>query len=58
MPLLEQKKPKLSLTFTCAVADFGERSTYQFTKRAYQKGAVLVQRKNKYVIILKIKIIP
>ena len=51
-PLLEQMEPKLSLTFTCTVADCGERSTHQFTKRAYQKGVVLVQCpkcKNRYV---------
>ena len=52
-PLLEQMEPKLSLTFTCTVSDCGERSTHQFTKRAYQKGVVLVQCpgcKNRYVI--------
>lgn len=46
-------EPKLSLTFTCTVSDCGERSTHQFTKRAYQKGVVLVQCpgcKNRYVI--------
>lgn len=48
---LEQIEPKLSLTFTCTVSDCGERSTHQFTKRAYQKGVVLVQCpgcKNRY----------
>ena len=52
-PLLEQMEPKLSLTFTCTVSDCGERSTHQFTKRAYQKGVVLVQCpgcKNRYVV--------
>jgi mitochondrial protein import protein ZIM17 len=47
----EQLEPKLSLTFTCTVPDCGERSTHQFTKRAYQKGVVLVQCpgcKNRY----------
>jgi len=52
-PLLEQMEPKLSLTFTCTVSDCGERSTHQFTKRAYQKGVVLVQCpgcKNRHLI--------
>ena len=55
-PLLEKMEPKLSLTFTCTVSDCGERSTHQFTKRAYQKGVVLVQCpgcKNRYVIFEK-----
>jgi len=46
-------EPKLSLTFTCTVSDCGERSTHQFTKRAYQKGVVLVQCpgcKNRHLI--------
>ena len=57
-PLLEQMEPKLSLTFTCTVSDCGERSTHQFTKRAYQKGVVLVQCpgcKNRYVLSQKKK---
>ena len=57
-PLLEQMEPKLSLTFTCTVADCGERSTHQFTKRAYQKGVVLVQCpgcKNRCVMLSKKK---
>ena len=59
-PLLEQMEPKLSLTFTCTVSDCGERSTHQFTKRAYQKGVVLVQCpgcKNRYVLSQKKKTI-
>ena len=50
----DQIEPKLSLTFTCTVSDCGERSTHQFTKRAYQKGIVLVQCpgcKNRYASI-------
>ena len=42
-PLPEQMELKLSLTFTCTVFDCGERSTHKFTKRAYQKGVILVQ---------------
>ena len=36
-------EPRLSLTFTCTVTDCGERSTHEFSKRAYTKGIVLVQ---------------
>ena len=39
----ESMEPRLSLTFTCTVTDCGERSTHQFTKRAYEKGIVIVQ---------------
>jgi len=49
----DQIEPRLSLTFTCTVSDCGERSTHQFTKRAYQKGIVLVQCpgcKNRHLI--------
>ena len=42
-PLPEPMEPRLSLTFTCTVTDCGERSTHQFTKRAYEKGIVIVQ---------------
>lgn len=55
VPLPQQIEPRLSLTFTCTVSDCGERSTHQFTKRAYQKGIVLVQCpgcKNRYVSTL------
>jgi len=31
------------MTFTCTVPDCGTRSTHEFTKRAYEKGIVLVQ---------------
>jgi mitochondrial protein import protein ZIM17 len=51
IPLLEQIEPKISLTFTCTVSGCGERSTHQFTRRAYEKGIVLVQCpgcKNRY----------
>jgi hypothetical protein len=58
---LHGTEPKLSLTFTCTVVDCGKRSTHQFTKRAYQKGVVLVECpgcKNRYVIIYKYIYIP
>lgn len=38
-----QLEPRLQLTFTCSVTDCSERSTHEFTKRAYQKGIVIVQ---------------
>ena len=45
-------EPRLSLTFTCTVSDCSERSTHQFTKRAYERGIVIVtcpKCKNKWV---------
>jgi protein import protein ZIM17 len=42
-PVGEPIEPRLSMTFTCTVKDCGERSTHQFTKRAYERGIVLVQ---------------
>jgi hypothetical protein len=36
-------KPKLSLTFTCTAGTCTTRSTHQFTKRAYEKGIVLIE---------------
>ncbi|KAF9010722.1 DNL zinc finger-domain-containing protein [Cyathus striatus] len=42
-PLPEQMEPKLQISFTCTVEKCGERSTHQFTKRAYTKGIVIVQ---------------
>lgn len=47
-------EPRLSLTMTCTVPDCHERSTHQFSKRAYERGIVLVtcpKCKNRYVII-------
>lgn len=42
-PIAEEvSEPRLSLTFTCTVPDCSERSTHEFTKRAYQRGIVLV----------------
>lgn len=35
-------EPRLQLTFTCTVSNCAERSTHQFTKRAYERGIVLV----------------
>ncbi|TFK51986.1 zf-DNL-domain-containing protein [Heliocybe sulcata] len=35
-------EPRLSLTFTCTVPDCGHRSSHTFTKRAYEKGIVIV----------------
>ena len=42
-PLPERVEPRLSLTFTCTVPNCGERSTHEFSKRAYERGIVLVQ---------------
>lgn len=36
-------EPRLSLTFTCTANDCGHRSTHEFTKRAYEKGLVIIQ---------------
>lgn len=36
-------EPRLSLTFTCGVETCGHRSTHQFTKRAYERGLVIIQ---------------
>ncbi|THU79899.1 zf-DNL-domain-containing protein [Dendrothele bispora CBS 962.96] len=36
-------EPRLQMTFTCTVPDCGTRSTHEFTKRAYERGIVLVQ---------------
>ena len=36
-------EPRLSLTFTCTAKECGERSTHEFSKRAYTKGIVLVE---------------
>jgi len=36
-------EPRLSLTFTCTVGTCSTRSTHQFTKRAYDKGIVLIE---------------
>lgn len=51
--VMETLEPRLSITFTCTVADCGERSTHQFTKRAYERGLVLVECpgcKNRHLI--------
>ena len=40
---VDPQEPRLSLTFTCTVTDCNERSTHQFTKRAYERGIVLVE---------------
>jgi len=42
-PLPGKVEPRLSLTFTCTVVQCGERSTHEFSKRAYTSGIVLVQ---------------
>jgi protein import protein ZIM17 len=47
------QEPRLQLTFTCTVSNCSERSTHTFTKRAYERGIVLVQCpkcKNRYAI--------
>jgi len=36
-------EPRLSLTFTCTAGTCTTRSTHQFTKRAYEKGIVLIE---------------
>jgi len=36
-------EPRLSLTFTCAVDGCGQRTSHQFTKRAYERGLVIIQ---------------
>ncbi|KAH9967413.1 DNL zinc finger-domain-containing protein [Russula dissimulans] len=36
-------RPRLSLTFTCTAGTCTTRSTHQFTKRAYEKGIVLIE---------------
>lgn len=45
-PLPEKLEPKLSLTFTCTVKGCDHRSTHEFSKRAYEKGIVLVECPN------------
>ncbi|KAG6839994.1 hypothetical protein C0991_009724 [Blastosporella zonata] len=52
-PLPEKLEPRLSMTFTCTAENCSERSTHQFTKRAYERGIVLVQCpgcKNRHLI--------
>ncbi|KAF9499631.1 zf-DNL-domain-containing protein [Pleurotus eryngii] len=39
---LDVLEPRLSLTFTCTAGECNERSTHTFTKRAYERGIVLV----------------
>lgn len=36
-------EPRLSLTFTCTAPNCSTRSSHTFTKRAYEKGVVLVE---------------
>jgi protein import protein ZIM17 len=46
-------EPRLSLTFTCTAPDCSTRSSHTFTKRAYERGVVLVQCpgcKNRHLI--------
>lgn len=41
------------MTFTCGVPDCGHRSTHEFTKRAYERGLVIIQCpscKNRHLI--------
>ncbi|KAF8074594.1 DNL zinc finger-domain-containing protein [Lyophyllum atratum] len=52
-PLPEEVEARLSMTFTCTAPDCGERSTHQFSRRAYERGVVLVQCpgcKNRHLI--------
>jgi len=49
----EAAEPRFQLTFTCTVENCSERSTHEFTKRAYEKGIVLVtcpKCKNRHLI--------
>ncbi|KAL5513093.1 hypothetical protein ACEPAH_3491 [Sanghuangporus vaninii] len=49
----EPIEPRLQLTFTCTVTNCHERSTHGFTKRAYERGIVIVQCpkcKNRHLI--------
>ncbi|KAF8269661.1 DNL zinc finger-domain-containing protein [Lactarius quietus] len=39
----DPNEPRLSLTFTCTAENCNTRSTHQFTKRAYEKGIVLIE---------------
>jgi mitochondrial protein import protein ZIM17 len=36
-------EPRLSITFTCTAPNCSTRSSHTFTKRAYEKGVVIVQ---------------
>ncbi|GLB43267.1 putative DNL zinc finger [Lyophyllum shimeji] len=42
-PVPENFEPRLSMTFTCTAPGCGRRSTHQFSRRAYERGVVLVQ---------------
>jgi len=42
-PLPENLEPRLSMTFTCTAPGCSRRSTHQFSRRAYERGIVLVQ---------------
>ena len=51
-----EDEPKLSMTFTCTAGTCNTRSTHQFTKRAYEKGIVLIECpgcKTRYVFLVK-----
>ncbi|KAM6496763.1 DNL zinc finger domain containing protein, partial [Amanita muscaria] len=46
-------EPRVAVVFTCTVTECGERSAHHFTKRAYERGVVLVQCpkcKNRHLI--------
>ncbi|TFK39483.1 DNL zinc finger-domain-containing protein [Crucibulum laeve] len=52
-PLPNPVEPRLAMTFTCTADGCSHRSTHQFTKRAYEKGIVLVECpgcKNRHLI--------
>lgn len=40
---IDPPEPRLSLTFTCTASNCSTRSSHTFTKRAYEKGVVLVE---------------
>ncbi|KAN0137061.1 DNL zinc finger domain containing protein [Lactarius tabidus] len=39
----DTNEPRLSLTFTCTAGTCTTRSSHQFTKRAYERGIVLIE---------------
>jgi mitochondrial protein import protein ZIM17 len=53
-------EPRLSLTFTCTAGNCSTRSTHQFTKRAYERGIVLIECpgcKTRYVLLANVAVV-